>query len=53
VVIRSTNPITGFIIIILDTIHTGVKVHRVWLGDTQTCGITLALAYILYHLSTA
>jgi len=32
-------------------VHTGVEVHRNGLGDEQTCGTTLASAYVLRHLS--
>ena len=34
-----------------DTVHTGGESLWEGLGDVQTCGMTLALAYVLYHLS--
>jgi len=33
------------------TVHTGVESPQDRLGDVQTCGMTLALAYVLPHLS--
>ena len=33
------------------TVHTRVEVRRDGLGDEQTCGTTLASAYVLCHLS--
>jgi len=35
------------------TVHTGVEVRRNGLGDEQTCGTTLASAYVLCRLSAA
>ena len=35
----------------LDTVHTRDKRPQGWLRDAQTCGMTLALAYMLYYLS--
>jgi len=32
-------------------VHTGVEVRRDGLGDERTCGMTLASAYVLRHLS--
>jgi len=32
-------------------VHTGVEVCRDGLGDEQTCGTTLASAYVLRRLS--
>ena len=34
-------------------VHTRDKSLQDRLGDVQTCRMTLALAYILYYLSTA
>jgi len=31
----------------------GIKVHENGLGDEQICGMTLASAYVLHHLSAA
>ena len=35
----------------LGTVHTGGESLQGGLKDVQTCGMTLALAYVLYHLS--
>ena len=34
-----------------DVVHTGDENLQDRLRDMQTCGITLALAYVLHHLS--
>jgi len=33
-------------------VHTGDKSPQDGLGVVQTCGMTLASAYVLHHLST-
>jgi len=37
----------------LGAVHTGGESLQSGLGDVQTCGITLALAYVLCCLSAA
>ena len=37
--------------LISDTVHTGCESLQEGLGDMQTCGMTLALTYMLCHLS--
>ena len=40
-----------FKLIILGAVHTEGKSPQDGLGDVQTCGTTLALAYVLYYQS--
>ena len=43
----------GSLIILSDVVHTRVEVHKDGLRDEQTCGTTLASAYVLCRLSAA
>ena len=46
-----SNSRLGSLIILLGMVHTRSESLWNWLKDAQTCGITLALAFVLYHLS--